>query len=61
LRMTAFLLAHALIEMSARAVDEHPQWLASARFRGELGALLLGYLQRDDEDKDNPETEEPAP
>lgn len=60
LQMTAFLLAHTLVEMSARAVDEHPQWLASARFRGELGALLLGYLQRD-ADYDNPETEEPAP
>jgi AcrR family transcriptional regulator len=47
LDVAAFLVAGTLIDMSARAVDLHPQWLGSARFRDELLALLLRYLRID--------------
>jgi AcrR family transcriptional regulator len=41
----AFLVAGTIIDMSARAVDLHPQWLGSGRFRDELLTLLLRYLR----------------
>ncbi|MEQ8800437.1 TetR/AcrR family transcriptional regulator [Haliea sp.] len=37
----AFLIATTLTEASARAVDEHPDWLGNTGFRTELQQLLL--------------------
>ena len=39
----AFLIATTLTESSARAVDEHPEWLGSAAFRAELQQMLLAH------------------
>jgi AcrR family transcriptional regulator len=39
----AFLIATTLTEASARAVDEHPDWLGSADFRSELQQLLVAH------------------
>jgi len=43
LDIAAFLVAGTLTEMSARAVDSHPEWLGSESFRAELYRLLLRY------------------
>jgi AcrR family transcriptional regulator len=43
LDIAAFLITGALVEMSARAVDTRPGWLADERFRAELHGLLLRY------------------
>jgi len=45
LERAAFLVAGTIVEMSARAVDLHPDWLASPAFREDLLRILLGYLQ----------------
>ncbi len=37
----AFLIATSLTESTARAVDEHPDWLGNDTFRSELQQLLL--------------------
>lgn len=47
LDIAAFVVAGTIIDMSARAVDLHPEWLASPRFRAELLTLLLRYLRID--------------
>lgn len=39
----AFLIATTLTEATARAVDEHPEWLGSGEFRAELQQLLLAH------------------
>lgn len=43
--IAAFLVAGTIVEMSARAVDLRPQWLASAQFRADLLCMLQRYLQ----------------
>jgi len=45
--MAAFLVAGTIVEMSARAVDLQPEWLASAQFRTDLLCMLQRYLQTD--------------
>lgn len=39
----AFLIATTLIETTARAVDQHPEWLGTAAFRHELQQILLAH------------------
>lgn len=39
----AFLIATTLTEATAKAVDEHPDWLGSGEFRAELQQLLLAH------------------
>tara|TARA_R110002110_G_scaffold61225_3_gene172034 strand:- start:3888 stop:4607 length:720 start_codon:yes stop_codon:yes gene_type:complete len=41
--MRAFLIATTLTETTARAVDEHPDWLGNSAFRAELQQLLLAH------------------
>jgi AcrR family transcriptional regulator len=45
LHETAFLVAGAIVELPARAVDLEPQWLGSATFQEQLVRLLLAYVQ----------------
>lgn len=45
LNEAAFLVAGAIVELTARAVDLEPQWLGSATFQEQLVRLLLAYLQ----------------
>ena len=45
LREAAFLVAGAIIELTARAVDLEPEWLSSATFQEQLVRLLLAYVQ----------------
>lgn len=45
LELAAFLVAGTIVEMSARAVDLHPEWLASPAFREGLLRMLLGHLE----------------
>ena len=45
LRQGAFLVAGAIVELTARAVDLEPDWLTSDTFREQLVRLLLTYLQ----------------
>lgn len=42
----AFLIATTLTEATARAVDEHPDWLGSSAFRAELQQLLLAHAMQ---------------
>lgn len=39
----AFLIATTLTEATAKAVDEHPDWLGSSAFQAELQQLLLAH------------------
>lgn len=48
LDVAAFLVAGAIVDLSARAVDLHPEWLASEQFRADLVGMLLRYLQMGD-------------
>ena len=45
--IAAFLVAGTIIDMSARAVDTAPEWLASPPFRADLLRLLMNYLRPD--------------
>ncbi len=45
--IAAFLVAGTIIDMSARAVDTAPEWLASPLFRADLLRLLMNYLRPD--------------
>lgn len=52
LEISAFLIVGTLTEMTARAVDEKPQWLATERFVGELQRLLLDYARNGPKSKE---------
>lgn len=39
----AFFIATALTDITSRAVEEHPDWLAATTFQAELQRLLLSY------------------
>ncbi|MFU8763649.1 MAG: TetR/AcrR family transcriptional regulator [Haliea sp.] len=41
--MRAFLIAATLTEATARAVDEHPDWLGNSAFQAELQQLLIAH------------------
>lgn len=41
--LRAFTIAAALTDITARAVDERPEWLASPEFQNELQRLLLNH------------------
>jgi AcrR family transcriptional regulator len=41
--MRAFLIAATLTEATARAVDEHPDWLGNGAFQAELQQLLIAH------------------
>lgn len=43
--MRAFLIATALTDITARAVDDHPAWLSCQLFQTELQRLLLNQAQ----------------
>jgi len=43
--IAAFLVAGTIIDVSARAVDTAPEWLASPPFRADLLRLLMNYLR----------------
>jgi len=45
LDIAAFLVAGTIVDLSARAVDLHPEWLDSEQFRSDLVGLLLRYLR----------------
>ena len=45
LQEAAFLVAGAIVELTARAVDLEPTWLCSATFQEQLVRLLLAYVQ----------------
>ena len=45
--IAAFLVAGTIIDVSARAVDTAPEWLASPPFRADLLRLLMNYLRPD--------------
>lgn len=58
--IAAFLVAGTIVEMSARAVDLHPDWLASPQFRADLLRMLLHYLRQQTQASDT-EHEERIP
>lgn len=43
--IAAFLVAGTIVDMSARAVDVAPEWLASPLFRAELLRMLMNYVK----------------
>lgn len=45
IEVSAFLIVGTLTEMTAHAVDNKPEWLASPRFRTELQHLLVAYAR----------------
>ena len=47
LEIASALVTGCIVDMTARAVDGHPEWLSSVAFRSELLRLLLHYLERD--------------
>lgn len=57
-RIRAFLIATTLTETSARAVDEHPDWLGNATFRAELQHMLLAHALQTD--PPGPEADHPS-
>jgi len=55
----AFLIATTLTESTARAVDEHPEWLGCPTFRSELQQLLLAHALRLAAAPEHPPQEDP--